>query len=449
MSINSKKRRDQKRKRRKTKTLQNPGAARAQVHVKDNLKSPGVESYVQLSEATESRLSAKVIAEGFAKLHRSKAFRRLSEIAAALANSDDQRIEGWKFTDWALGLLSQAADPGHRAVAERLKASMRPRRTILHEKGIYLMQSLALTEGKDDGFEASDVDLAFLALAVNDYAADWFKSGESLSYQERHLADFGHFARFNRRLDPIPQIIRGELIMSQYVPSHPALNTASAWRAFQERVFGCTYSELIEKYLGPLAFQAGCWMTQTGEPPGEPPVIDKKKWAAEMQGGAAEGEAFLNTLCVSADTARSQLKKLPALQDVVRFPLPFYRTPLIQFRDDFVIAASPWLIEHQLIFGFWGKCLAAMKQPESGFNALTWFSVFGELFESYCRWVATEAEQQPNFLKRLYRFIPSRLGDQMRLKTWSSSEMPKWRSSAAKPASWLKRTCAAPIHVKT
>src|SRR5713101_6001511 len=126
MSLNSKKRRDPQRKRRKTKTLQNPGAARAQVHVKDNLKSPGVESYVQLSEATESRLSAKVIAEGFAKLHRSKAFRRLSEIAAALANSDDQRIEGWKFTDWALGLLSQAADPGHRAVAERLRPRCDP-----------------------------------------------------------------------------------------------------------------------------------------------------------------------------------------------------------------------------------------------------------------------------------------------------------------------------------
>jgi len=367
---------------------------------------PGVEAFVQLSEATGSRVAGADIARRIGQMHRGRLFLRMAEIAAALANREDQAAEESRFTEWAIDQLQQSPDPSHRLIGQRLAALMRPGRTILHEKGIYLMQSLALTEGADSGVPPSDAEIAILALAVNDYAADWNKVGQGLTRDEMMLADFAHFARFNRHTDLVRELVRSDLIMGSFVPRHPGLDTAESWRTFQEKVFGRTYSEQVERFLGPLALQAGLWML----PEGEPPVIVKKRWAAETRGGAPEGEAFLDTLCISADAVRSELRKLPSLDGVVRFPLPLYLTPFVEIDAGVLIGASPWLIEHQLAFGFWGKCLAEMKRSEAKYSHQTWFSVFGELFECYCRWLADQVAHEPKFRAAHNHFVASRLG---------------------------------------
>ena len=406
MSIDSKSKRDAKRKKAKAR-----GGSPTSPFREDADSLAGMASYLQLSEVTGQRMPSSEIARRVQQLNGPRLFLRLAEIAAALANRGDQVAESTAFTNWALARMRASTERAHQIFAESLTRRLRPGRTFFHEKGIYLLQSLALTEGSPAGFDPSDMDIVHLSLALNDYAADWMKSRDRLSVEEQMLADLTHVNRFNRRPNPVKGILRSYFIMNSWVPRTPGLRTKAEWLDFQRSVFGRPYSEHVERFLGPLALQAGVWKTSTGlAANGDPPVIEKRSWGSMMKEQTVEAEEFLNSLTVSAADAKNELLKSPSADGVVRFPKLFYRTPFVELEPGYIVGASPWLLEHQLSFGFWGQCLAGMKKLAPGSDKLAWFTTFGELFERYCRWLARRSSASQSFLSGKHRFLSSRMG---------------------------------------
>lgn len=367
---------------------------------------PAVEAYLTISEVTGERIPPDKILEAFRVFDCRTTFTRVAERAAALANSDSLGPELSRFTNWALEVLSQSPEDSMRKVAQGLRESARPSQSILHEKVIYLIQSLALSEGAKVGRSPSDAEIAWLALALNDYAGDWSKGGERLTVEEQLVADLSHALRFNHRPDPVRELVRAELIMGGDPPDHPGLSTHHEWQRFQEEAFGCSFIDYMDRFLGPLALHSLLWMSK----PGEEPILNPQCWGSNMSDGGVGAERVLLSLSIDVATARAELLAQPAVGGVIRFPRQLYRSPFVRFEDGSLVAASPWLVQHQLAYGFWGRCLSAMKQRGAKWTATTWLGVFGVLFERYCRRLAEEAEREPGFPSQRYRFIPSRLG---------------------------------------
>jgi hypothetical protein len=138
----------------------------------------------------------------------------------------------------------------------------------------------------------------------------------------------------------------------------------------------------------------------------------------KMEGGAEPGRRFLATLTIDADKAQETLGRLPPRGEVIRFPRFIYRTPLVAFgSEEGLIAASPWVLEHQLAFGFWERLLDALKEqrgPNAGMK--TWTGIFGGLFEQYCRWLGREATESPDYPSGS-TLRPSTMGAAMRSRT--------------------------------
>lgn len=366
----------------------------------------GAEAYLTLSEVTGKRLPPEQILAAFRGFGRQAAFVRLAERAATLANSNGLGPELSRFTEWALNVLGRATDSSMRHVAQALRERIRPGQSILHEKVLYLLQSLALSEGAEQGRMPSDAELAWWALALNDYAGDWAREAEQLTDEERLVADLSHALRFNRNPDPVRELVRAELLMNEGPPRHPGLSTPEEWLRFQTEAFGCPFAEYLERFLGPLALHSTLWRRA----PEDGPVLNPQRWGSEMSDGGAGAEAFLRSLAIDVGTLRSELLALPAVGGVIRFPRQFYRSPFVAFEDGSLVAASPWLVQHQLAYGFWGRCLAAVKARGAGWKLETWLGAFGELFELYCRRLSVEAQGEPGFPRGQFRFLESRLG---------------------------------------
>ncbi|WP_233605213.1 YecA family protein [Corallococcus sp. AB030] len=363
-------------------------------------------AYLTLAEVLGERIPPDRILEAFRGFDRRATFIRIAEFAAALVNKSNLNTELSRFTKWALDALSQSPDESMQKTAQAIRERARPGRSILHEKVLYLLQALALSEGTETGRTPSDAELAWWALALNDYAGDWTKSGEQLTEEERLVADLCHALRFNRSGDPVRELVRAELIMGCGPPNHPGLSTQQEWRQFQEEAFGCSFTEFMDRNLGPLALHSQLWMTKEGESP----ILNPQRWGSKMTDGGAGGALFLNSLAIDIAAARTDLQAQSAASGVIRFPRQFYRYPLVKFEEGVLVAASPWLVQHQLAYGYWGRCMAAMKARRGRFTAETWFGIFGVLFERYCRRLAEEAEREPAFPNQEFRFIPSSLG---------------------------------------
>ena len=374
-----------------------------------------VDSVVVFLQASEARGGQRFppddLIRGFRALDRRASFIRLAEIAAALANRDDALQESQSMTRSMLAQFGSSRDAVVRQMGVELLgivARSRPRRVIWHEKLVYLMQSLVLTEAASaGGLPPEDWRLTLLALGLNDYALDWSKHGSDLTELEQQLADFLHIGRFNVNSDPVREIVRGELLLTRALPRHPKFQTAEDWESLQRSAFGRPYSEHVDRFLGPLAFQAMMWMRDPR--PGKP-LVTPWNWSEKMEGGAEPGRVFIESLTGGADAVSTAIRDRSG-KNVVRFPFPFYRTPLISFGPgEDVVGVSPGAMNHQLAFGFWGRLLGTLKEQLGDTSGVkTWMGIFGDLFEMYCRWLAQEAQKSESFPKEA-GFLASTMG---------------------------------------
>lgn len=278
-------------------------------------------------------------------------------------------------------------------------------RAVVHEKVLYMLEAVALIYSGDEGATPSDGQLAFLALAANDYVDDWYDADErKLLPHEDTLAGFADAARFNQQRDPLVAILRARGLLSSPVPRSNDLSDPSLWRQLQETAFGRSFLEHFDLFLLPMLLYARAyWGTEAPDGSVRMPELHPETWSANSAVTETEVESFFGPIVL--DRAGAQRGVRFRSDGLPHAPTFLLKRPLVRCSEGTLVATSPWAVFRQLHTGLWFRFLSAAK--ELGLVD-TWNPAFGLLFEGWCQRIARLAQANPNFVSDLH--LPSEPG---------------------------------------
>lgn len=366
-----------------------PGGAIAMQHVR---------SWMPLSHLVGARLSVENILAKIRLFDRRETLFTLTRIAGDLANADGG-VGGAEARKWTYDLLVQRVgsnDPWEDAVSRAIAARDPAATAIVHAHAVFVLQVLVLRHGTDDGRRASDAELAFLMLALNDHLPEWAEEPRTLSELELGVGSMLFSAIFNQTSDdPVRFVLRTVDIVGGTLQDGPV--GGNEWDLIQQEAFGCSFREYAEQFLIPIFSLSSEWGAEVA------PVLDPSAWGRGTPVGALY-ERWFREASASIDTAARRQAEVPG-----NFSLPgeFYRTPFLLV-DRGLLALSPWHVRDHASLGTWAKLNAASKAVLKTTSNQRFTSAFGYLFERWCAAVAREAASYKNFQGNL--ILPSSPG---------------------------------------
>lgn len=357
-----------------------------------------VKSWTPLSHLIGARFPIANIIAKIKLFNRRETLFTLSRIAGDLANADGG-LNGAEARAWTYDLLVQRAgshDPLEDAVSRAIAGRDPASTSVVHAHVVFVLQVLVLKHGVDDGRRASDGELAFLMLALNDHIPEWGKEPRLLSELESVVGSMLFSAIFNQTSDdPVRFVLRTIQIVGAPLRDGPI--GASDWELIQQEAFGCSFSQYAEQFLVPIFSFSSKWGAK------DPPVLDPEEWGRGKPIGVLY-ERWFREASASIETAANRETEASG-----HFSLPgeFYRTPFLHV-DERLLALSPWHVRDHASLGTWAKLNAACKAVLKTTSNQRFTSAFGYLFERWCAALAQEAASYKGFKGRL--IIPTAPG---------------------------------------
>lgn len=350
-----------------------------------------VKSWTPLSYLVGARLPVENIIAKISLFERRETLFTLSRIAGDLANAEGG-VSGAEARAWTYDLLVQRVgsdDPWEDAVSRAISARDPAATSVVHAHVVFVLQVLVLKHGVDDGRRASDAELAFLMLALNDHLPEWAEEPRALTEVESTVGSMLFSAIFNQTSDdPVRFVLRMVEIIGAPLRDGPV--GASDWELIQKEAFGCSFTQYAEKFLVPIFSLSNGWGAEV------PPVLHHSAWGRGRPVGTLY-ERWFREASASIEAAASRETEVPG-----NFSLPgeFYRTPFLHI-DGRLLALSPWHVRDHASLGTWGKLNAACKVVLKTSSNQRFTSAFGYLFERWCAAVAQEAASYKRFQGRL------------------------------------------------
>jgi len=355
----------------------------------------------QLLEPSVLLFPAKRLIAMVASCSWEETYLRLSRIAALLANCPDRGLDQEvraRTTDLLASRLASKTWE-ERVIAFYVRVSVP--RILAHEEVVYFLQALAILYGRDNGPPPTDEQIAFWMLAGNDHCFGWREDDEQLSTNEDLVAVTARALLFNHRHDSLPQLVRSSAMLERAPPRTPEWTAARDWKAFQTRAFGMPFDEYFDFLAGGLYIMSVGWGLPTEAGLRDPKVLPDE-WVRGTGVPRTPALEFFARTSGSRAELREMLKPFVGEDGLPRGSSLFHLRPFARFANGALVPASPWAVREQLRGALWNMHRLQAK-AEFGDNAggVRWLAAFGDLFELWCRDVASMAASSKKFLSTL------------------------------------------------
>jgi len=340
--------------------------------------------YATVAEFARQQPTPEALVDLCAGFGWAPAFLKLSELACKLSSAPGAELseEVRRVTSRLLARYRFAPDALLRVIGEYFEEH--PERPIAQEPSIYLVQALMLLHGNESEDAPDEYGIPLLLLNANTFVDQWRDPDPTaLSELEQAVADAFRASRYVERGSRIPTLIRTWMLYQ--MPFREPMSADERDR-IEQAAFDGPFEQYFESFVFPLYLHAASWgLNNLGA---YNQVVNPARWLADANVDEAWIARQFEKISVTRADAAEQIRRGIGVDGLPHSPTVFYRYPFIRIEETgSLIPASARVVQDHLITGLWARFNAGLREVR-GRGHMGWFTIFGDMFEGWCRQVA-------------------------------------------------------------